>query len=149
VSDRRPKQNGPDPVHGVIDAVLKGLWWLIRLPFGKSGGDAALQKTRAEFTSHFVQIDAAATNRQWREAIMAADILLDKALQYKAVPGQTLGERLKSVGSRLSPATLNRAWSAHKVRNLLAHELQYIPTDSEARQAISDFKATIRELGLL
>lgn len=149
MADRRRQSSSPDPMHGVLDAVLKGLWWLIRLPFGKSGADAALQKKRAEFAAHFAQVDAAAAKSQWREAIMAADILLDQALQYKAVPGQTLGERLKSVRGQLSAETLNKAWSAHKVRNQLAHELQYKPSDMIARQAISDFKTTIRELGLL
>jgi hypothetical protein len=60
-----------------------------------------------------------------------------------------LGERLKSVASRLNKDVLDAAWSAHKVRNRLAHELQYQLREPEAKQAISDFKKVLKELGLL
>lgn len=86
---------------------------------------------------------------EWREAIMNADILLDKALLRKNLPGVTLGERLKAADRIMAKDTLDTAWRAHKVRNRLAHELQYEPTEVEAKQVMADFKRVLREMELL
>lgn len=80
---------------------------------------------------------------------MNADIMLDRALQLHRIPGLTLGERLKAASGKLSQSALDAAWSAHKVRNRLAHELHYQLGEAEMRQAMSDFKKVIKELGLL
>lgn len=151
---RHQKDQTPDPIYGMLDAILKGIWYVLSLPFKGFGGgkarQAELEKTKAEFRSHWSQLEASLHDPvHRRQAIMSADILLDRALQYHKIPGTSLGERLKSATSRMNRDLLDTAWRAHKVRNRLAHELNYSLSEGEANQAMQDFKKVIREMGLL
>lgn len=145
----KKQSSSSDPVHSIVDGLLKGIWWLVSYPFRDRNQQAKLERIRAEFRAHWQQIEAMAGAGQLREAIMQADILLDKALVTAGISGTTLGERLKLATSRLSKPLLDAAWSAHKVRNRLAHELQYQLSTAEAKQALADFKKVLRELGVL
>lgn len=147
---RQYKENQTqDPFHSILDGFFKGLWYLIAFPFKDKRKAAEFKKTKTEFRNHWANIEAMITASQWREAIMNADMLLDKALRLKNLPGVTLGERLKNADQVIPKDTLDTAWRAHKVRNRLAHELHYEPTEVEAKQVMADFKRVLREMGLL
>jgi len=81
----------------------------------------------------------------WRLAILEADILLYDMLEQIGFPGDTIADKLKSV----DPASFNSlddAWKAHKVRNILAHEgASYELTYDEARKTIGKFKTVFDE----
>lgn len=81
----------------------------------------------------------------WRLAILEADILLYDMLEQIGFPGDTIGDKLKSI----DPASFNsldNAWRAHKVRNSLAHEgASYELTYDEARRTINQFKTVFDE----
>jgi len=98
--------------------------------------------------------------RRWREivemarqpgevslklAVMEADKLLDQALKTLAMPGQTLGERLKFAAYKYPQ--LKRVWWAHKVRNQLAHEASYHLDRSLAIKALKSYREALRLLG--
>lgn len=57
----------------------------------------------------------------WRMAILEADTMLEEMTKALNIPGDTLGERLKSV-EQSDFLTLQKAWEAHKVRNQIAHQ---------------------------
>ena len=78
-----------------------------------------------------------------RHAILDADKILDYALAKKGFEGH-LGEKLKKAGSRFSD--LNGLWSAHKLRNRIAHEIGDIPV-GEAKRALAQFKKGLNDLG--
>ena len=61
------------------------------------------------------------TPSEWREAIIEADIMLDDVLAKRGYEGDGVGEKLKSANKE-SFGTLQNAWEAHKVRNLIAHQ---------------------------
>mgnify|MGYP001059634029 CR=1 FL=1 len=82
-----------------------------------------------------------------RDAVSEADKLLDYALKSSGVPGATMGERLKSSGGRFS--NLNNIWTAHKLRNALAHEADFDLVPSQAREAIDYFHQGLKDLGAL
>ncbi len=146
---QKKRQSGGDPVVRFIEGFFGGLWSLIQSLTGW-GKNAGLEKAKAEFQRHWQAIEAIGTNGESaKQAIFQADILLDKALQYHKIPGNTLGDRLKAARNRLNEDTLNKAWSAHKVRNRLAHELQYRLTDREAQQALTDFRQVLKAMHLL
>lgn len=87
---------------------------------------------------------ASANPSDWKLAIIEADKILDditKAMQY---PGESLGERLKSVEPS-DFTTIQEAWEAHKVRNQIAHEPGFVLTDRVARQTIARYKAVFEE----
>ncbi|MCA9374491.1 hypothetical protein KC725_05015 [Candidatus Peregrinibacteria bacterium] len=81
-----------------------------------------------------------------RHAVMDADKLLDRLLGHKGYSG-SLGEKLKKSGSLFSD--LNGVWSAHKLRNRLAHELDAKVSPKEGERALKQYARAFRDLGLL
>jgi len=80
-------------------------------------------------------------------AIIEADKLLDHALKALAMPGATLGERLKF--AQYKYPELRDVWWAHKIRNQLAHEATFHLDNSMARTALKSFKKALTRLGAL
>jgi hypothetical protein len=85
---------------------------------------------------------------QWKVAVIEADKLVDDALAKAGFPGDTFGDRLSNIqpGTLLS---LDGIWWAHKIRNRLAHEVDYFLRYTEARQAIGYYEAALTELQLI
>lgn len=81
----------------------------------------------------------------YKQAIFEADTLVDAVLRSK-VPGETMGERLKKARNLFSKTTYNELWTAHKIRNKLAHEADFEGLSSEARLAVKNFEKALREL---
>ena len=85
---------------------------------------------------------------EWKLAIIEADGILDDMTKKLNYPGENLGERLKSV----EPSdfeTLQDAWEAHKVRNRIAHEHDFVLTRREAVTTIERYKTVIEEFGYI
>lgn len=89
-----------------------------------------------------------ARETDWKLAVIEADKLVDTALGRAGFSGDTFGDRLSNIqpGSLLS---LDGLWWAHKVRNRLAHEMDYFLRYTEARQAIAYYGAALSELRLI
>lgn len=83
----------------------------------------------------------------WRQAIIEADIMLDDLLSQLGYPGDSVGEKLKSVDpSRFH--TLQNAWDAHKVRNEIAHSgSAYQLEEHMAHRTIALYETVMREHG--
>ena len=80
-------------------------------------------------------------------AILNADKLLDKALQQRGAKGETMGERMKS--SQKTWSNANSIWSAHKLRNQIAHETNVKVNYQTCRQALRAFKQGLKDLGAI
>lgn len=80
-------------------------------------------------------------------AIMKADKLLDKAMRDYGVAGQTMGDRLKARRGLWSNE--DAVWSAHKLRNQVAHEPQVTISKQAARAAMAGFERALKDLGAL
>ena len=82
----------------------------------------------------------------WRIAILEADILLDSIIEKIGYKGSGLGERL----IKIKPAqfrSLNQVWTAHKVRNRIAHEgPKYELTKDVAEKVLEMYKKALEEL---
>ncbi len=81
---------------------------------------------------------------EWKLAIIEADNILDDLLKKMQYPGDNLGERLKVV----EPSdflTLNDAWEAHKIRNRIAHESDFMLSELIARETIARYKRVFEE----
>lgn len=82
---------------------------------------------------------------EWRLAILEADIMLYDMLDQMGYEGDSIGEKLKNV----EPASFNsldEAWRAHKVRNIIAHEgASYVLPRNEAERAIRQFETVFKE----
>lgn len=80
-------------------------------------------------------------------AVLEADKLLDHALKAMAMPGKTLGERLKFAAYKYPK--IKKVWWAHRLRNQLAHESSFYLDPRMARRAIREFKKALQMLNLL
>lgn len=80
-------------------------------------------------------------------AIIKADKLVDQALRDRGVSGNTMGERMKSAKTMLTHA--DAVWSAHKLRNQIAHEADIHVSYDQARRALGGFKSALKDLGAI
>lgn len=77
-------------------------------------------------------------------SIMEADKLLWYALKSRGIEG-SVGDQLKIAGSMFSD--LNSVWSAHKLRNQIAHEIGMKITTAQAKSNLNIFKNALKDLG--
>jgi hypothetical protein len=82
-----------------------------------------------------------------KEAVVKADKLMDYAL-IKIVDGVTMGERLKNAKERFSYEGYDKVWKAHKVRNAIAHEIDYDPPHFITKEAVENFRVSFSDLGI-
>lgn len=84
----------------------------------------------------------------WNMAVLGADALLDDTLKGAGYDGATMAERLKIADPAHLPS-LDRVWSAHRLRNAIAHN----PTDQHTREtitsAINAYRQALRDLGFM
>lgn len=85
---------------------------------------------------------------EWRIAIIEADIILDDLLTNLRLPGDTMGEKLKAV-EKSDFTTLDYAWEAHKARNQIAHDSDFLLNQRETRRIITLYEAVFKEFCLI
>lgn len=97
-----------------------------------------------EITKHM----ESAKEAEWKFAVIEADKLADLVLKRAGFVGDSMGDRLVNIqdGQIIS---LQDLWDAHKVRNQLAHNVDYFLRYSEARQAIEKYNSFLQEMGVL
>jgi len=79
------------------------------------------------------------------QAILRADKLLDHALKQAGYQG-TMGEKLKA--ARHCFSNNHAIWSAHKLRNRIAHELGIHLTQQQVVGGLKGFKKAFYDLGI-
>ncbi|MEY4440771.1 MAG: hypothetical protein RLY49_397 [Candidatus Parcubacteria bacterium] len=94
---------------------------------------------------HIQDLIKSYNQNDWRQAIIEADIILEEMLDKMQYEGVTIGDKLKNV-ERSDFITLEKAWSAHKVRNQIAHDgSDFKLTREVAEKTIKDFEEVFRE----
>lgn len=98
---------------------------------------------------HIQSLAEGASQSEWREAIIEADIMLDDILAREGYEGDGIGEKLKAA----DPAqfrTLQNAWEAHKVRNQIAHEgSAFDLSETLAHRTLAHYEAVFREFKVI
>ncbi|HEY4505344.1 MAG TPA: hypothetical protein VJG67_01515 [Candidatus Paceibacterota bacterium] len=85
----------------------------------------------------------------WRLAILEADIMLGDMLEKMALPGESIGDKLKAV-EKSDFLTVENAWEAHKVRNQIAHEgVSFILNQHEAKRVIGLYQSVFQEFQII
>ncbi len=116
--------------------------------FATRGSGSSLDKRRYQSAWLAIENSCDAHNMATFEmAIVSADKLLDRALKESGVAGETMGERLKN--SRAKFSDVNKVWTAHKLRNHIAHETDARLNAIVARRALAIYKRSLRELGAI
>jgi len=79
--------------------------------------------------------------------VLNADKLLDQAMKDKGLKGEVMADRLKSASKLFT--NRNFVWSAHKLRNKIAHDADVKVTYDDARRALGDFKRALKDVGAI
>ena len=95
--------------------------------------------------SHVVRMANSTVESDWRRAILEADIMLGNLLHARGYRGQNIGDMLKEANP-IQFTTLDMAWSAHKIRNHVAHGGEgFVLTDREAKGTIDLYRRVFEE----
>lgn len=125
-------------------AALGILMLFILFTTKRKSGLLNVEEFRVEWLKIMNSLDGKNTST-FELALINADKLLDKALKDLDIQGVTMAERLKFAGSRFS--NQNNVWSAHKLRNRIAHDSDYRLKTVHARRALAIYKRALRDLG--
>lgn len=86
-------------------------------------------------------------NKTLQFAIIQADKLLDRALKEGGYAGTTMAERMTSASRIFSQR--ESVWTAHKLRNRIAHEHTAKINPQWAKKALQSFKRALKDIGAL
>ena len=85
-------------------------------------------------------------DQESENAIIEADKLLDYVLRAKGFKGETMADRMKAAGNQMGNVTA--VWAAHKLRNMVAHEVEHDIVADQVKHAVKDLAQAIRTLGV-
>jgi hypothetical protein len=80
----------------------------------------------------------------WRIAILEADIILNEILTKSGYTGDTVADKLKQV-EKSDFQTLENAWEAHKVRNKVVHDKDFLLSKREAKRIMDLYQSVFEE----
>jgi hypothetical protein len=84
---------------------------------------------------------------EWKFAVIEADKITDSVLRAR-FPGDTMGERLMNI-DKTKLLSIEGLWEAHKIRNRLAHDVNYFLRHAEALRAVRFYEAALKELSVI
>ncbi len=130
-----------------VAIIIVGVAFFAFITFTNRGGGAIdVEKYRVRWLT-IEQSLLRDNEASYHLAVMNADKLLDHALRDRGVKGQTMGDRMKFAKDRWS--NRNALWTAHKLRNRIAHEPDVRVKYDEARYALAAFKQALKDLGAI
>jgi hypothetical protein len=114
----------------------------INPPIPASGGPMSARWE--EIQRHLVSVK----ETEWKFALIEADKLVDDGLRKAGFLGDSFADRLE----RLQPgqlSNLDALWDAHRLRNRVAHDVNFFLRYTEAKHAIEAYGAALKELGAI
>lgn len=83
----------------------------------------------------------------WRDALISADKLLDKALKKRRFKGKTMGERL--VAAQRFITDNDDIWDAHNLVKKMINHPETKPKESDVKEALISFREALKDVGAL
>jgi len=132
-------KNQPTVLEQIALAILKGLWFLITLPFKKTRfglkrkRDLSLED-KNYIVSKRLEIEKmlkSDNSAELKHALFEADKLVDYKLKSEGYLADTFADKLRQKEGSLNRALYNEIWSGHKTRNIIAHEHEANVSDQE------------------
>jgi len=128
----------------ILIILVVGLVLLWVVSKGARRRRALTERDRALVIAKWRDIGKLMEQSRSKEAIFEADKLLDFVFRKMNFPGETFADRLKAA-EKILP-NYSDIWEAHKLRNKLAHEVDFEPPIREDQQAIAAFDRAIKKL---
>lgn len=138
---KRRDQSGPT-IFTQIGAALSGIWKLFVKQRGPSLNSAALRKQFDEIERLLSSNDAVHA----AQAVVRADSFLDNLMREVGGQGSSFADRLRNLETKFSADIYQQIWSAHKLRNAIAHEHPTVSV-AQARSALQVFRRAASQLG--
>ncbi len=138
-------------VFAIVFAILIKKGWIL-------GGTKSKSSARGSLDRNFVagkwqeieQLMSQGKPSAYKVAVMEADKLVDYVLKAKVGSDGNMGDRLKRSQKLFSNyLDYQNLWSAHKTRNLIAHEATHELLFPEVKKTIAYFEKALRDLGAL
>lgn len=131
----------------ILGVLIVGILLIVVITLTKkSPGALDVDKYRSQWLSIESQLKRENPG-SYHLTVLNADKLLDKALRERGYRGETMGERMKTAKDVWSNA--NAVWSAHKLRNHIAHETDAQVSYEDARIALAGFKQALKDVGAI
>ena len=151
---RKPRRDSGFSEVAVVEAVFAGLWTGIKALFslfrgGKKQNSADTVALQRAVKDGWEYVELHLLQNADVLAVSEADKVFDAALRLKRFRGESLGERLKNAEKAFPYDLYQQIWSAHKLRNRLAHEVGANVSRPEAQLAVSTFRTALTYLGVL
>jgi len=89
-----------------------------------------------------------ANEAEYKLAIIEADAMVDEALKRLGFGGQTMEERLQNI-SPLVFTNLQELKDAHRLRNNIVHDPNFLLSMDQARRAMGVYQQSLTELDLI
>ncbi len=137
-------------VFGVaLIVVIAGFFVMAKRSFGSKNRNDFRIEDREAWAKRWAELEGWLSQGEshWQVAIIEADKLLDRVLKSMHLHGDTMGERLKFL--TLTRTDLKFVWSAHLLRNRLAHESNFQLNRRMAAEALNTYKQALKKLGVL
>ncbi|MFA5023312.1 MAG: hypothetical protein WC385_02375 [Candidatus Paceibacterota bacterium] len=113
----------------------------------KEGLEVELPKQNQDWEK-IIKLIGSDNPNDWKLAIIEADKMLEMVVNTFDVPGDNIGDKLKSI-ERSDFLTIEEAWQAHKIRNQIAHEHNFHLSQRDARVAIDNFEKVFKEFDFI
>lgn len=130
-----------------IVIIVVGAGILFVIAQGRRGGQA-LDVDR--YRTSWLQIERQLVRGEessYHLVVLNADKLLDQALRQRGIKGTTMGERMKFAKDTWSNA--NAIWTAHKLRNRIAHEPNVKVEYDDTRRAMIAYRQALKDIGAI
>lgn len=88
-----------------------------------------------------------ADKKQWVEAIVRADNLLDEALKKLKLGGKSTGERLVKAQNLFTDN--DAVWYGHKLRTKIDTDEKFKPKEANVKQALLGIRQALKDIGAL
>lgn len=145
-------------VISIANAVLLYFAFLFSKRFYHASKEPLGQEIKSQITSpqeeflhnwqEIQSLGASLNGSDWNMAILRADAQLDDILGHLGYEGDTIAERLK-VADPTKLKSIDRIWSAHRLRNTIAHDPLQVYTAEMIKHALDSYRIAFEELGFL
>lgn len=146
---KKNKKNDQTLLEVLVVGIFRGLWWLVKLPFGKKrkvnitiSDRQGILKRRLELESNLASNDLFVL----KQTVMDADKLVDYTLKLYGFMGETFADRLRNAEKIIDPYVYDLIWKGHKVRNKIAHEHNLNLSPDELKQAVNNLLEYIKHV---
>lgn len=140
-------------IFAIATVICWYLAWKFRIKFTYQPyrGKQKMTAQHREFARHWKRVVrrmTEATPDSMRLAVIEADKLADAVLKSMELKGEHMADRLQQLTSD-DLRSLDGLWRAHRLRNDLVHTPGFGLSQEDARQAMKQYEAFFKEVGVL